>query len=263
MVTAVQLIDSHCHIDLQQFDDDREAVLERARRMGVTRLVNPSTSLNSSRRIIELARTHPGVFAAIGVHPYDAPTVTNDALAELSVLAQDDAVVAIGEIGLDFYRDRAPKAAQYRALEAQLALATSLQLPVIIHQRDAAADTMTILRQWATADNHPPLVLHAFSGDVAMAAEAVALGFSLGIGGPVTFKNPRFLPEVVRQTPLENILPETDAPFLSPHPFRGKRNEPARVVLVAQKIAALKAQDAAGVAAQLTRNTELFFNLPP
>ncbi len=262
MVVPVVLIDSHCHIDLSQFDDDRSDVLERAYQTGVTRLVNPSTDLQSSRRVVALAHRYRGVFAAIGVHPYDAPQINNDALAELAALARDEAVVAIGEIGLDFYRDRAPKSAQYHAFEAQLALATDLQLPVIIHQRDAAADTMAILRAWAAMDNASPLVLHAFSGDVDMAMEAVSLGFFLGIGGPVTFKNPRFLPEVVKSIPLENIMVETDAPFLSPHPFRGKRNEPARVMLVAQKIAALKALNLDTTIAQLTRTAEAFFRLP-
>lgn len=262
MVVPVQLIDSHCHIDLQHFDTDRAAVLGRARAAGVTRMVNPSVDMPGSRKLVPLAQELPGVFVAIGVHPYDAPQINNDTLAELAELSQADKVVAIGEIGLDFYRDRAPQSAQYHAFEAQLMLATRLNLPVIIHQRDAAADTMAILRRWA-ADPHPPLVLHAFSGDTAMAAEAVSLGFFLGIGGPLTFKNPRFLADVVAETPLEYMMVETDAPFLSPHPFRGKRNEPARVKLVAQKVASIKQKNTEDTIAQLTANTERFFNLPP
>ncbi len=255
----MNLIDSHCHLDLAQFDEDRDEVLNRARQAGVNRFINPATDLPSSRRAVALATRYRAVFAAIGFHPYDALLADDAALAELTALAQHPKVVAIGEIGLDFYRDRAPKSAQFAAFERQLQLATSLKLPVIIHQRDAAADTMDILRAWVSGGNATGAVLHAFSGDVAMAEEAVSLGFYLGIGGPVTFKNARFLPDVVTHMPPENLLVETDSPFLSPHPFRGKRNEPARVVLVAQKMANLLTTGAELLAQQLTENTERLF----
>jgi len=254
----VNLIDSHCHLDVAQFNEDRDAVVRRAQQAGINRFVNPGTDLSSSRRAVELAQQYDSVFAAVGFHPYDAAGVTENSLAELTALAAHHKVVAIGEIGLDYYRDRAPKSAQYRAFEAQLSLATSLKLPVVIHQRDAAADTMAILRAWA-ADGYSGAVLHAFSGDVPLAEEAVSLGFFLGIGGPVTFKNSRDLPAVVTHIPLENLIVETDAPFLSPHPFRGKRNEPARVALVAQKIADLRAMAVAELARQVTQNTERLF----
>ena len=255
----MNLIDSHCHLDLAQFDEDRDAVLSRARQAGVNRFINPATDLPSSRRAVALATRHRAVFAAIGFHPYDAPLVDDRALAELTALAQNPKVVAIGEIGLDYYRDRAPKSAQFAAFERQLQLAQSLQLPVIIHQRDAADDTMDILRAWAASGESTGAVLHAFSGDVAMAEEAVSLGFYLGIGGPLTFKNARHLPAVVTHVPVENLLVETDAPFLSPHPFRGKRNEPARMVLVAHKMSELLAIDVAALAQKLTENTERLF----
>lgn len=255
------LIDSHCHLDLIQFDEDRDAVIERARQAGVNRFINPATDLPSSRRAVALASQYEPVFAAIGFHPYDATLVDDDTLATLTTLAQHPKVVAIGEIGLDFYRDRAPKTAQFAAFERQLQLAQSLQLPVIIHQRDAAADTMDILRAWVAGGSATGAVLHAFSGDVAMAEEAVSLGFYLGIGGPLTFKNARHLPDVVTHVPPKNLLVETDAPFLSPHPFRGKRNEPARVVLVALKMAELLAIDVTTLARQLTKNTEKLFAL--
>ncbi len=253
------MIDSHCHLDLAQFDEDRDAVIQRAAQAGVNRVINPSTDLPSSKRAVAQADRYEGIFAAVGVHPYDALQVTDDSLAQMAKFAEHAKVVAIGEIGLDFYRDRAPKSAQFTAFERQLQLAQSLGLPVIIHQRDAAVDTMAILRTWVAGGSATGAVLHAFSGDVAMAEEAVSLGFYLGIGGPLTFKNARFLPEVVTHVPPENLLVETDAPFLSPHPFRGKRNEPARVVLVVHKLAELLATDGESLAQRLTENTEKLF----
>ena len=257
--TMANLIDSHCHLDFEQFDEDRETVIERAVAAGVTRFINPATDMASSERALNLARRYENVYAAIGFHPYDATAVNDDSLARLTELARDPRVVAIGEIGLDFYRDRAPKEAQYRAFEAQLALAATLNLPVIVHQRQAAADTMSILRQWAAGGRHPGLVLHAFSGDEAMVEEAASLNFYMGVGGPITFKNARNYPQVVARIPLSQLLVETDAPFLSPHPYRGRRNEPARVVLVAQKLAALFDMDFETFAQQVTKNTETLF----
>ncbi len=258
----MQLIDSHCHIDFDVFDSDRDQVLARAAKAGVKRLVNPSTGMENSRRVFELAKRYANIYAAVGVHPYDAPQVDKDSLAELKALSADPKVVAIGEIGLDYYRDRAPRSEQIRAFEAQLSLAKSLNLPVIIHQREAAVDTMAILRQWAGQGEHPGLALHAFSGNEAMVAEAASLGFFMGIGGPITFKNAKNYPHIVAKIPLKRLLVETDAPFLSPHPFRGKRNEPARVALVAQKLAQLFNLDIDELAEQVCRNTEILFHLP-
>ena len=258
----MNLIDSHCHIDFEQFDLDRDQVLSDAATVGVKRLINPSTDLNSSHRVVKLVDSYSDIYAAIGFHPYDAPQVNDETLAALTELSSNVSVVAIGEIGLDYYRDLAPRSEQHRAFEAQLELAKSLDLPVIIHQRDAAVDTMAVLRQWGAKGDHPGLVLHAFSGDQAMVEEAVELGFFMGIGGPVTFKNAGSLLDVVKMMPLERILIETDAPFLSPHPYRGKRNEPARVRLVAQKLAELLAVELADLAEQVTVNTETLFHLP-
>lgn len=257
----MNIIDSHCHLDLPEFDEDRSAVLAAAKAAGVNTIINPSTDLPSSRRVLALAQSQSEVYAAIGFHPYDAPDLDEDALVALRALAADENVVAIGEIGLDYYRDWAPKPDQHRAFEQQLELARELDLPVIIHQRDAAPDTMAILRRWAALGEHPGLVLHAFSGDVAMAEEAVALGFDVGIGGPITFKNPRQLPAVVATVPLEHILLETDAPYLSPHPYRGKRNEPARLTLVAEKLAEYYACSADELTQQTTANTRRLFRL--
>jgi TatD DNase family protein len=258
----MMLIDSHCHFNFNAFDEDRAEVLARARAAGVVALINPGTDLDDSRQIVALAETNPNLYAAIGFHPNDAANFDETTLAELRYLARHSRVVAIGEIGLDYYWDKAPRPVQWQVLEQQLALAKEVGKPVIIHQREAAADTMAILRQWAAGQPHPGLVLHSFSGDRAMAEEALELGFYLGVSGPVTFKNARELPEIVAAAPPERLLVETDAPFLAPHPLRGKRNEPAYVKLVAERVAALRGLPLAEMSLRLSENTIALFKLP-
>lgn len=253
------LIDSHCHLNFNAFDDDRAEVLARAEAAGIVAFVNPSTDLDDSRQVVNLTETLPHLYAAIGFHPNAASAFDASALAHLRVLAAHPKVVAIGEIGLDYHWDESPRPVQYRVFEQQLALASELNKPVIIHQREAAADTMAVLRQWGAGGKHPGLVLHSFSGNRAMAEEAVDLGFYLGISGPVTFKNARDLPEIVAAAPPDRLLVETDAPFLAPHPFRGKRNEPAHVKLIAERVAALKELPLAEMSRHLTANTLTLF----
>lgn len=257
----MRLIDSHCHLDFHRFDEDRQAVLKRAREAGLEAIVNPSTDLEGSRRVVALAETQPDVYAAVGVHPSEAVTFNNETLQALRALAAHPKAVAIGEIGLDYYWDKAPRPVQIEVFEQQLALAREIDKPVIVHQRESAQDTMAVLRQWAAQGPHPGLVLHAFSGDQELAAEAIELGFYLGIGGPITFKNVRALPEIVAAVSSEHLLVETDAPFLSPHPFRGKRNEPARVKIIAARLAELQRLPPADLAAQVTANTRRLFRL--
>ncbi len=256
------LIDSHCHLNFDAFDEDRAAVVARAVDAGVVAIINPATNLQDSRQIVTMTEAMPNLFAAIGFHPNQAADFDPAALAQLRQLATHPRVVAIGEIGLDYYWDAAPRTVQQQVFEQQLALAKELGKPVIIHQRESAADTMTILRRWGAGQDHPGLVLHSFSGDLAMASEAVALGFYIGITGPVTFKNARDLPTIVAALPADRLLVETDAPFLSPHPFRGKRNEPARVRLVAERVAALQGMPLPDMERQLTHNTITLFGLP-
>ncbi len=256
------MIDSHCHLDFPHFDDDRDEVLARAAQARVTAILNPGTDLESSRRAVALAERYDNVYAAVGIHPHDASTLDKQTLAELRHLAAHPKVVAIGEIGLDYYRDLSPREQQRSAFAAQLALADELELPVIIHQRESGMDVMAALREWA-ADSHLGCVLHAFSGDRAMADEAVALGFFIGLGGPLTFQNARRLPEIVPDLPLDALVVETDAPYLAPHPFRGKRNEPAYVVLVAERLAELRRLPLDQVVKQVTDNTRNLFHLPP
>jgi TatD DNase family protein len=237
----VRLVDSHVHLDCAAYDDDRPQALARAVDAGVAWMVDVGADLASSRRAVELSEREPLIWAAVGVHPHDADTLTPAALDELRSLAGRPRVVAIGEIGLDYYRDLSPRAEQRRAFEAQLALALELQLPVIVHDRDAHEDTLAILRAAASRRGGELRgVMHCFSGDLALAREALDLGLYLGVAGPVTFPKTAALAEVVRQVPLDRLLVETDSPYLAPQERRGRRNEPAFVRLVAERVAELR-----------------------
>jgi len=265
---VIELVDSHCHLDQPHFDSDREAVIARAAENGVTKLINPGVDLPSSRAAVALARQHPCIYAAVGVHPHDATTLDAAALAELKALARAPKSVAIGEIGLDYYRDLSPRDVQRRAFQAQLDLAAELGLPVIVHDRDAHADVLAMLSSWSVSlhDSRSALngklgVLHSFSGDVALARRAVALGFYIGISGPVTYKNADQTREVARTVPMERLLIETDAPYLTPQPYRGKRNEPAYVRLVARAVAEARGLTLEQVAAQTLANTTTLFGM--
>jgi TatD DNase family protein len=254
------MIDSHCHLDFPHFDEDRDEVLVRAADAGVTAVVNPGTDLESSRRAVALAETYDNVYAAVGVHPHHATPIDPQILSELRQLAAHPKVIAIGEIGLDYYRELSPRTQQRDTFEIQLSLADELDLPVIIHQRQSGSDLMAALRNWAVGD-HSGGVLHAFSGDEEMANEAIRLGFHVGIGGPLTFKNARRLPEIIRHLPLNCLVIETDAPYLAPQPHRGKRNEPAYVALVARRLAELYEMPLDALSRQLTDNTRRLFRL--
>jgi len=262
----MKLFDSHAHLDFPQFDADREAVIERARAAGVVGVLNVGTDLVSSRRAVALAAQRHMVYAAVGVHPHDAKKLDGATLAELRNLAQEPKVVAVGEIGLDFYRDLSPRDQQRRAFQAQLAWAARLSKPVIIHDREAHEEVLGILTDWGQDLKRSPLggrlgVLHTFSGDLAMAERVVDLGFYIGISGPATYQNARHLPEVVRALPLDRLLVETDCPYLAPHPHRGRRNEPAYVGLVAERIAACKGLPVGEVAEATTANAQRLFGL--
>jgi TatD DNase family protein len=260
------MVDSHCHLDSRQFDADREAVIVRSVESGVTRIVNPGVDLPSSRTAVIIAQQHEHIYAAVGVHPHEAKTLDAVALAELRKLAASPKIVAMGEIGLDYYRDLSPRAVQRRAFQSQLELGAELGLPIIIHDRDAHDDVSAMLHDWCSAldARHSSLhgrigVLHAFSGDVALAERALAMGFFIGVGGPVTYKNAGRLRDVVRAIPLERLLIETDAPYLTPHPQRGQRNEPAYVQFVAQAVADVRGLTLVQVAAQTSANARALF----
>jgi TatD DNase family protein len=235
------LADTHCHLMLSAFEDDCEEVVERARAVGVNRLLVPALDLNTSRQAIQLAERYPEVFAAVGIHPHNASSWEPSVAAELGDLARYPQVVAIGEIGLDFYRNLSTPDQQRAAFRAQLELAADLDLPVVIHNREATQDVLSELHQWSQ-NLSPKLerragVLHAFSADLEAARLAVEAGFYLGVAGPVTYPNADQRRGIIAQFPIERTLIETDAPYLSPHPYRNKRNEPAHVKLVVEGFA--------------------------
>jgi TatD DNase family protein len=244
---APGLVDTHCHLNFDVYDPDRSAVVERARQNGIGRILIPGVDLETSKTAIQYAQEFPEVFAAVGIHPNDGARWTEKSLSELKALAGEAKVVAIGEIGLDYYRRHTPHELQRAIFQQQLDLAAQLNLPVVIHNRDAAGDILNILQEWYTilcTGNSSlrsfPGVMHSFSGDLTFADELISMDFKLGINGPVTFRNSQALQETVRSLPVESLLMETDAPFLTPHPYRGKRNEPANVRIVAEKVAEVK-----------------------
>ncbi len=260
------LVDTHAHLDFSKFEEDRQAVLTRAWEAGLGAIVTIGVDLPSSQRAVALAEAYEGVYATVGMHPHDAKKLDGEVLARFRELGRHEKVVAVGEIGLDFYRDLSPRDVQQRAFQAQLAWAGRLGKPVVIHDREAHETLMEVLVEWAEEQWGSPLegrlgVLHTFSGDLAMAELAVELGFYISIAGPVTYQNAGQLPEVVRTLPLERLLVETDAPFLAPHPHRGRRNEPAYVRLVAERIAALRGVPWAEVAEATTTNAQHLFGL--
>lgn len=260
------LTDTHCHLNLNLFQEDITAVLERAQAAGVDRIMVPGIDLESSRAAIRLAEQHDAIFAAVGVHPNDAAGWDKTWLDELEQMAKHPRVVAIGEIGLDYYRDRCPRAKQLAALEAQLALAKACGLPVVLHSRQSLGDMWAVLQSWVSDRRQkqaPPEaaygVLHSYEGPAETACALIEAGFYIGINGPVTFKNAFERHDIVRVLSLERLLLETDAPYLTPHPHRGQRNEPAYIPLIAQKIADLKAVPVATVAETTSINADRLF----
>lgn len=250
------LVDTHCHLDFPEFDPDREAVLARAAAAGVRRVVIPGVDLPACRRAIALAERHPEVYAAVGLHPNSAAEATPAALDEIRTLAKHPKVVGIGEIGIDLYWRKLSRTEQEAVLHAQLDLAEAAGKPVIIHDRDAHAEVMAVLvARRPTAG----VVLHAFSGDAAMAEAALGLGFYLGVDGPLTYKKNDALRALFAAAPLEQILIETDAPYLTPQAHRGKRNEPAYVRYVAEKLAEIRGVQLDQVAAVTTSNAARLF----
>ncbi|HHU93434.1 MAG TPA: TatD family hydrolase [Halanaerobiaceae bacterium] len=253
------LIDTHAHLDSSRFNKDRAEVIKNARDTGVSYIVNIGADLRSSRYSVKLAREYPFIFATVGIHPHDAIGLDANVLAELEKLAGEEKVVAIGEIGLDYYYDHSPRDIQRAAFIDQLVLAKKLNLPIVVHSREAEEDTISILkehyRQGGTG------ILHCFSGSLKMAREALELGFYLAFGGIVTFKNAGGLLEVLEELPLDRILLETDCPYLSPVPYRGKRNEPAYLPYVAEKIGEIKGVSLEEVAEITTANAIRVYNL--
>lgn len=256
-------IDTHCHLNFSEFDHDRASILERSKRNGISKIVVPGIDIQTSVSAINLAQEYPEAYAAVGIHPNSGVEWTSDSLSTLKKLAKNNKVVAIGEIGLDYYRGYTPKDIQKSIFMKQLDLAAELNLPVIIHNRDASNDIVEILREWKQSLGngvielaHFPGVLHSFSGDEWMSVEVVSLNFFIGITGSVTFLKSRMLQTVVEKTPIKNLLIETDSPYQTPVPFRGKRNEPANVRIVGEKIAVIKEMALVDVAGITTANAD-------
>lgn len=258
------LVDSHTHIDMRQYEKDRDRVLERARVAGVAAVVDVGCDLDSSRAAIRLAERYVEVFATVGFHPHSAARMRDGDLERLAELARHPKVVAIGEIGLDFYRNLSPRDIQVEAFKRQLALARRLGLPVIVHCRQAHEEVLGILTEWADGadgEDKPLGVFHCFSGDGELGHRYIEMGFFLSIAGPVTYPSSSSA-EVARGLPLDRLLIETDCPFLTPQPYRGKRNEPSYVSFVGEKIGEIRGVPAAVVAEHTTANAIRLFQLP-
>ena len=284
------LTDTHCHLDLNKFDEDRDEVVQRAIEAGVTRILIPALGLESSSAVIKLAESHPNLYAALGFHPTELDKWNESSIDNLRSLILpppeslsrrergwgEGKIVAIGEIGLDYYwvKESDKRAQQRQVLKQQLKLAHEVNRPAVIHMREendawfgqASIDLLEILGTWhdeLRADNHPlaekPGVLHSYNGNLETARKAIALNFYLGVTGPVTYKNAEEKRQIVRQLPLERLLIETDSPFLTPVPQRGKRNEPAFVAYIADKIAEIHMTTREQVAEITTVNAARLF----
>lgn len=252
------LIDSHAHLEMPPFEKDRKDVIERAGLAGVDMMITVGTNLALSRKALSIARRHENIFAAVGVHPHDAADASEKTFEELKALAKDPKVVAYGEIGLDYFRNISSREKQLDVFARQLDLACELKLPVIIHDRDAHEQTLRLVKASSVRRG----VFHCFSGDGTMARQCIDLGFYISIPGVVTFDKSHTLHEVVRQTPMEYLLLETDCPYLTPVPFRGKRNEPAFIVHTAKKVSEIKGMSFDAVAQATADNTRKLFGLP-
>jgi TatD DNase family protein len=253
----MRLIDSHAHLDARRFNKDREAVIARAREVGLVAVVTIGASLAGSQAAVALAEKHDFVYATVGVHPHDAKSVTPTVLKGLRETARHPKVVAIGEIGLDYYRDLSPRSIQRRAFVDQLNLATELGLPVVVHSREAYDDVLDALDGWS-GDG----VIHSYSGGPERLEETLALGFSISIAGPVTYPKAHRLREVAATVPLDRLLIETDCPYLTPQRYRGRRNEPTYVEYVAKEIARVRGASEKAIAQATTDNACRLFKIP-
>ncbi|HVA79954.1 MAG TPA: TatD family hydrolase [Candidatus Binataceae bacterium] len=257
------LIDTHCHLADPKLDADLDAVLERARTAEITQIVSVGAigSIECDRRTVEIAERHEHIFAAIGVHPHDAKDCTPARIAELRELARSNKVVAIGESGLDFHYLHSPAEAQAAALRRHLELAGELEKPIVIHCRDAEDRVVEIIRETATATAGG--VIHCFTGNAGAAARFLDLGFHISFSGILTFKSAHQVREAARIVPDDRLMVETDAPYLAPEPYRGKRNEPAFVRRTLEVLAETRAADPDTLAALTVSNATRLFRLPP
>lgn len=255
-ILELRLFDTHSHINDRHFDEDRGELVKKLQQGNPEYMVEVGTTLEDSKRAVQLAEEIPEIYAAVGIHPYEINNLPADYLDSLKKLAINDRVVAIGEIGLDYYRDYSPKDSQVKCFMEQLELAVELNLPVIFHVRDAYSEALKIAKDFSGRLRG---VVHAYGGTLEEAESFLKLGYSLGIGGTLTFKKNDSLREIVRKIPLDSILTETDCPYLTPVPYRGRRNEPSYVRYVVEAIAREKDLDVSDCAALLFENAMNFF----
>ncbi|WP_099190964.1 TatD family hydrolase [Tepidibacter mesophilus] len=253
------LFDTHSHLTDNRFNEDREEVIKKIRESGVELLLNPGADIPSSLKAVELSKKHDFIYASVGVHPHDVEDMDEGSIEVLRELAKNEKVVAIGEIGLDYYYDNSPRDLQRKWFEEQIKLANELKLPIIIHDRDAHQDTLDIIKN--TKSEEIGCVLHCYSGNVELAKEYIKMGCMISIAGPVTFKNNKKTIEVIKQIPLDNLLIETDSPYLTPHPHRGKRNDSSYVRYIAETIAIEKEISYETVCEVTKENGKRFFNI--
>ncbi|MFB4161961.1 TatD family hydrolase [Geomicrobium sp. JSM 1781026] len=255
----VELFDTHVHVNVHQFDDDLEDVLTRAREAGVKWMNVVGFDRETITRAMALVDEYEFLYATIGWHPVDSVDFTDEDLAWIESLTEHPKVIAIGETGLDYHWDKSPAAVQKEAFIKQIQLHKRVGLPLVIHGREAQADIATILEQEGVGPAGG--IMHCFSGDEETAKRCLDVGMHISFGGPVTFKNAQLPKDVAKMVPLDRLLIETDCPFLAPHPYRGKRNEPAHVALVAEKIAELKGVTVEEIAEITTANAKRLFGL--
>lgn len=253
------LIDTHVHLNAHQYDEDLEEVIARARENGLEKMVVIGCDRKSIERTMELIEAYDDIYGVIGWHPVDANDCTDEDLQWIEELSAHEKIVGIGETGLDYHWDKSPKDVQKKLFRRQLALAKRVGLPIIIHNRESTEDCVEILKE----ENAHEIggIMHAFSADEKTADEIIAMNFYVSLGGPVTFKNAELPKDIAVHVPLDRLLVETDAPYLTPHPFRGKRNEPAHVKLVAEKIAELRGMSYEDLAGATTENAKRLYNI--
>lgn len=251
--------DTHAHLNAEQYEEDLEVVVERALAEGVTNMVVVGFDRPTIEKAMELAEAYDFIYACVGWHPVDAIDMTDEDLVWIEELAAHPKVVAIGEMGLDYYWDKSPKDVQKEVFRKQIRLAKKVKLPIVIHNREATADIVEILKEENAAEVGG--IMHCFSGSVEVAKACVEMNFLISLGGPVTFKNAKKPKEVAAEIPLDKLLIETDCPYLAPHPYRGKRNEPSYVKLVAEQIAEIKEISVEEVAKATTGNAKKIFGI--
>jgi TatD DNase family protein len=253
------LIDSHAHLEMPEFKRDLRTVIQRAKESGVEYIFTVGTEKQDWKRALEIAHSHPSIYAILGVHPHNAKEIDDQTYPMLKELCQDGKVKAYGEIGLDFFRNLSPRDLQIRRFREQIELAKELRLPIVVHDREAHQETMEILKSEKAEECGG--IIHCFSGDDEMAKVCIDMGFYISIPGSITFKKAESFREIVKKISLEFLLVETDAPFLTPEPFRGKRNEPSYVRYTAQKVAEIKNVSFEKVAEVTTENALRVYRL--